>query len=829
MLVRHTRERDAPAPDDFGRTFAASTGDALIPLSAALAVLYLVFTVGHLRLIEPPNDLRMAAAALLTAVLFGALAVLLHSRRPLAHPNPVAMGVGVVVLANSLLHLLLLGDVRQTTNLMLIVAAAGLFFASLPWLAGTVVLIAVAWGGAVSRLGVPEPVWMHYAFGLATAALISGVAFTVRRSIFRRWYRAHRAQEKQRRILEANLKTLADNVQDIIFRVELAPEPRLTFINRSVEQVVGYDPEAFYADPELVIRLLHREDRKRLLRQLSDRFSHWEGPHELRWKTRAGDYLWLELNVAPIFDHGRIVAAEGIARDVSQRRAVEQRVQARERWLRLALEAAHTAIWEIDLQTGSMIWSESAERLFGSGLGAFPATLDSYLAAVHPVDRMRVRETLTSRTEALVSEHRIVHPDGSIRWYVARGQVRTAGNGARGACVLGSLHDITEAKDLEAKLREARDRAEEANRLKTAILSNMSHEIRTPLTTILGYAELLGRGMVPEDAARFGQVIFEAGSRLLATLSNMIDLARLESGRFELQPTLHDANESIERVLVRTRPLAERKGVRVLFHPANAHWVYSDVRAEEHILQNLLDNAVRFTDRGEICVHVRMLFDRSTREPLVAVEVSDTGVGIHPSFLPNVFEDYRQESEGLSRTYEGIGLGLPVARRLARAQGGDVDVASIAGRGTRAVVILRGVLTEARTAAPSGESPAHEHHILVVEDDPGCGRLLQEILVREGSVVWCDDALQALDRARDEHFDRVFMDIDLRGQNGVEVLHRLRRMDAYRETPVFAVTAYAMKGDRERLMAEGFDGYVSKPFHPTEILELVHRDEPAAH
>ncbi len=250
---------------------------------------------------------------------------------------------------------------------------------------------------------------------------------------------------------------------------------------------------------------------------------------------------------------------------------------------------------------------------------------------------------------------------------------------------IGLMADVTELVEAERQLKEAKERAEEASRLKSAFLANMSHEIRTPLTGILGFAELLDEELEArqqEDLREFTHIINRSAQRLMTLLNDILDLSKIEANRLELslQPT--DVEEVARQAVQLMQPLAEEKGLRLELVSRRPPPAWADPNRLHQVLVNLLSNAIKFTDEG----HVRVELGR--KKGRIRLVVEDTGCGISPEFLPYLFEPFRQEHEGMEQKYQGVGLGLAIVKRLIDLMSGQITVQSEVGRGSRFEILL---------------------------------------------------------------------------------------------------------------------------------------------
>lgn len=378
-------------------------------------------------------------------------------------------------------------------------------------------------------------------------------------------------------------------------------------------------------------------------------------------------------------------------------------------------------------------------------------------------------------------------------------------------------------------LERAKDEAEAASRAKSTFLANMSHEIRTPLTAILGLADVIRAksegGHLDEHIRR----IKSAGSRLMDTLSSLLTLAKLEAGNMdvELEPVAI-TDETLEVVQL-FRERAEEKGLNLDFSvepDARDIVVELDAGALNSALQNLISNAIKFTESGTVEVSVAPL--NHSIDHRIQVAVRDTGIGISSDFRPYLFEDFRQESDGLTREHEGSGLGLAITKQLVEAMDGTIAVESEPGEGSTFTITFPIASDYQMEEAPDTDeeiAPSREDaRVLLVEDNDNTIFLVRDLLGDIVDLTVVRSASDALDRVEnaDEPFDLFLIDINLgSGGSGVDVLEKLRLRETYSDTPIVAVTAIAMPGDREKLLARGFDAYLAKPFEASDLLALV--------
>lgn len=510
---------------------------------------------------------------------------------------------------------------------------------------------------------------------------------------------------------------------------------------------------------------------------------------------------------------------------LAEAQAEIERLRAVELELTRALELADMGTWDWDILTDKITWSDRVHDLFGIPKGEFDGSFAKFTSPIPPEDLPILESAIEHALKEdilFVVEHRVRLPDGRIRW--VRGQGRTVRDeDGRPIRMAGVSQDVTERIAEKEALSKAVGQAQEANRLKNAILANMSHEIRTPMTAILGYTDILAHKLAGTPEQRFADIVRDGGRRLLHLLDSIVDLARIEADRMTLDLQPHRLADTVAHSVEMLQVLAERKGLRLEVDADPDVWVVSDPRREEQVLNNIISNAIRFSESGTIRISAR----RSATGDTAELAVTDTGLGIEPEFLPHVFEEFRQESEGFQRRHEGSGLGLSIAKKLIEKMSGTIELSSQMGVGT--TVVLR---IPSAAAGPIEREPAaaplpalRPSRLLVIEDEAAIGVLIGELLPTH-QVVWRESAEEAFALLeRGERFDTCLMDVHLKPGHidGLSAMRRLRDNQATISMPVIALTAYAMKGDRERFLREGFNDYLAKPFALDELERVLSR------
>ena len=508
------------------------------------------------------------------------------------------------------------------------------------------------------------------------------------------------------------------------------------------------------------------------------------------------------------------------------------------RRLTFAIESAGGGYFELDLADLSFTPEPNLAAALGvaSATGAFSVLADR----IHPDDAQAGTDALRKMRRGEVSsfDHqlRLMQSDGAYRWVHMRARVLEATE-HKSSTAIGTVVDLSRWKALEADLRAAKEAAETANRAKSEFLANMSHEIRTPLNGVLGMAQSLdGDELSPAQREKV-DVILDSGRSLTALLNDVLDLAKIEAGKLEITPVPGDFLHTIKRTRQLFQIQAEDKSLDLLVrHASNfpQSLTYDAVRVRQ-CMGNLMSNAIKFTEKGRIEVHIsskRLAGD----EHLVAIEVSDTGIGMSEATQAKLFSAFTQADGGITRRFGGSGLGLAISRQLARLMGGDLTVRSEEGKGSAFLLTFRAEEHHATKymAAQAPASPTavqgsryslRGSRVLLTDDNAINRQVIKLFLAPHGlEIVEATNGKEALDLIASAPFDLVLLDVHMPVMDGKEAIRRIRGADKpWSNIPVIALTADAMSGDREKLLALGMTDYVPKPVDQRELVSKITR------
>jgi PAS domain S-box-containing protein len=537
------------------------------------------------------------------------------------------------------------------------------------------------------------------------------------------------------------------------------------------------------------------------------------------------------------YDHVQLAFAQELAalvvpivanaRLVERHRRAQEALRISEERLRLALEAGRLGIWDWNIATDEVVWSDRVYELHGIRPGEFAGTVRDFTELVHADDRPRVATAIAAaieRDEPYTIEFRVPVGEGT-RWLTTRAAVLRDGDG-QATRMVGATYDITERVELLQVAEQARKQAEAANRVKDEFLAILGHELRNPLAPIVTALHLMDRRGEPATA-REREIIARQVAHLSRLIDDLLDISRIVSGKVEIARAAVDLRGVVERSLEMARPLFEQSSVTIeCVLDGEPLWVEGDAVRLAQVVANLLVNAAKFSRAGGR-VEVRL----EARQGELELVVRDWGVGIEPGLLPRVFELFVQGAQPLDRRSGGLGLGLAIVARLIELHGGRVTAHSDGpGQGATFSVVLPRSTQQQHEVSPPAEPVLARGRLLIVDDNVDVTVLLAELLRDCGFEVTAAssgaEALRVIEGARP---DIAILDIGLPGMSGYELARELRARPELQALRLIAMTGYGRATDRDAAHAAGFDRHVVKPVAPDELLALLHELLPRDH
>ena len=592
----------------------------------------------------------------------------------------------------------------------------------------------------------------------------------------------------------------------------------------------GYPPGRLETTYENFLKAVHPDDRQKVIDAVNacvEGGAKYEIEHRCVWPDGSVRWLLERGDVARAAD-GTPLHMLGVVQDVTVRKLAELALQESRGRLEEAQRIAKFGDWEANLLTGDLHWSEQIYRIFGCDPATFIPSVDAFYAAVHPddVEIVRASERRAQETGVHDVAHRIVRPDGEVRWVRELAELAFGAEGEP-LRLTGTVQDVTALKHTELELIRAKDAAERANRAKSDFLSSMSHELRTPMNAILGFAQLMemDRELGVEHRDSIGEIL-KAGQHLLELIDDVLDLAKVEAGRVDLSLEAVACNALFDECARLVAVMARERGLTLEVGAENCA-VRADRTRLKQALLNLLSNAIKYNRPGG-SVRLEVV---EGQNGMARMQVRDSGPGIPLERQAELFQAFNRL--GAERTgVEGTGIGLVITHRLIDMMGGRIGLESMPGAGSTFWIELpRADVATAPMAASRPDARGGiirsgagvEATVLYVEDNPANLRLVSHLFSRWPHVqlLAAHTAALGLDLAAAQPLDMVLLDINLPGMDGYEVLERLRALPGMAGVPVIALTANAMPRDIERGLAAGFSEYLTKPLDVARFFEVV--------
>jgi PAS domain S-box-containing protein len=813
--------------------------DNLPLVSGVVSVLYAAYSIGH-HFVLPAFANTMAAVAALTAVILAALAFRLHRHRPATKwTYPLASVVALAALLNTLVHLYLLDDPQETTNVMLVVISAGFLFFSSAWFAAIVTLTLLGWSAVAWAIHMPVPAFQHFGFALLTSAVLATLLHIVWVRALRRLHRmrlrdevrtaelaeALAGSEAARQALEVSKHDLEDTVQAVQESEErflrftdlegMAVHERGIILeaNPMLARMFGYElPEMLGRS---VLDCIAPESRELVLARL---LSDDETPYAAVGLQRDGRRLPLELSGKAVAYQARKVGVV-ILRDITKREYAEAALRDSEARFRQLADAMPQIVWSARPDGEIAYWNRRWYELVG--LPPDAAAAPGWRAMLHPDDvqlvERRWRHAVQSG-EVYEVEYRFKdRTTGGYRWYLTRG---LPVKDEHGTVVrwFGTSTDIDDQKRNAQAL-------EDANRQKDEFLAMLAHELRNPLAPIRNSVHVL-RVLEPPAprTEKVYAVIDRQVTHLVRLVDDLLDVSRISRGKILLQQQHLDLVQLVRAAAEDHRMDLNAAGLALTVEvPDHPLWVVGDATRLAQVIGNLVDNASKFTDPGGR-VTITLRADPETAAAIISVR--DTGIGMEPELLGRIFETFTQADRTLARSRGGMGLGLALVRGLVQLHGGEVRAASAGfGKGSEFEIRLP---TEQKPAVPlpaarPPSAPRRSRRVLLIEDNSDCAASMRLVLELNGHAVTVAGAGHAgVEAARLCHPDVVLCDIGLPGEmDGYAVARALRQDPTFNATYLVALTGYGQEEDCRRAREAGFDLHVTKPVDPAYLEELL--------
>jgi len=633
-------------------------------------------------------------------------------------------------------------------------------------------------------------------------------------------------QNIKRRVSESEMrfKSLAQNAPIGIFQTDATGKG--IYVNEKWCEIVSISPNQAYDSGW--VESVYQEDRQKFLAIWARCFSV-KGDFNLnfRFQNQVTGLRWVKSHASPLFDdHGEFTGYVGTLEDITQQKIAESRLEESEKLFQLISSNSKDllTIFEANDEAKCVYVSPSCREILGYepeeliGLSPFEMMPPEQAKVLKEHYLVQILNGQSTRTE-----NQLRKSDGNLIWvealskpiYNADGKILT---------FQSSVREITERKKIEEQLKNEKIKAEDSARAKSIFLSTMSHEIRTPMNAVIGLTNLLLAENPRTDQLQSLSLLRFSSENLLALINDILDYNKIEAGKIELENIQFNIGNTIQKYVDLSKDRASNKGIQVILKldEKMPQVVFGDPVRFGQVLNNLIGNAIKFTDRGSVSVisELRKMTDNTCQ---VRFTIRDTGIGIAESKVDMIFENFSQGGNDIARKYGGTGLGLSISKKLIQLMGGEIKVSSVPEIGTDFYFDIDfkvGNIESKKETPPVINNSIHQLNVLVAEDNMVNQVVVGSFLKKWGmKVTFAANGIEALDKIKDKSFDIVLMDLQMPEMDGIEATLQIRQKDDpyFKRIPILALTASVLPEIKAQANNSGFTDFITKPFQAPDL------------
>ena len=629
---------------------------------------------------------------------------------------------------------------------------------------------------------------------------------------------------------EERFRSLVERMPAVTYMQEIGGPDVAVYMSPQIEVLTGYTPEDC-KDPDLRFRMVHPEDRGWVMSEDDQEGEPGEVfATEYRIVHRDGHTVWVRNEAVMLEEPGGTRYWQGFMIDITERKQAEQALRQEEERYRRLIETVQEGLAYIAPEGGVVTYCNQA---YAEILGLSPEEMTgrSFFDFLDKGEKEKAREQRTLRLEGVSSAYEltVTAADGTVKVVSATGSPIFQPDGSYAGAVQ-TIVDTTERKRYEQGLERARTAAEEASRAKSEFLANMSHEIRTPMNGVIGMTELLLDTGLDREQREYAETVRTSAENLLVIINDILDFSKVEAGKMRLEKVGFDLRNAVEDVaaLLAGRAHEKRLELASLIDPGVPTELVGDPVRLKQILTNLVGNAVKFTERGEVVVRVELV-GQDGETAALRFSVRDTGIGITEEQLGRLFLSFSQADTSTTRRYGGTGLGLTISRQLVRLMGGEINVESEPGAGSTFSfeITLPKQPPGARKGAGKPRADLRGLRALIVDDNATNRRILRQQLfsweVENGATENGPDALAEMRRAAagGAPYDLVLLDMQMPEMDGMELARRVKADGLISPARLVLLTSTGRRGDGAEAVEAGIAAYLTKPVRQSDLYDAI--------
>lgn len=600
-------------------------------------------------------------------------------------------------------------------------------------------------------------------------------------------------------------------------------------INPAAEKFTGYTKDEIINRPLHTILPEDKQETEKLLNIVRDSKNRIFRISTKKIITKNKKEKFVDVSFFYLFDDKELIQI--IANDVTESKENEAKLYIQKKRLELSIEASGAGLWDWDIKTGNIVINDRWAEILGYTKEEILPSLKDRKKIIHPKDFDRVMSILNSHIKGEKStykiEYRLKTKSGDWKWILDIGKVIEKSYNGKALRALGLHIDISSQKEKEKELILAKEKAQESDKLKSAFLANMSHEIRTPMNAIIGFLGLMKNTENKEKKEYYTTIINQNAESLLNIINDIVDVSKIEAKQIDIYKNDIDPNYLLNNLYTSFKNkqinINNNKCIIKTF-PNKDYSFSSDEDKIRRILTNLISNAMKFTANGTIEIGYRILPEKKAK---IQFYVKDNGIGIDEKNQKIIFEHFRQAELELTRKYGGAGIGLSISKGFAEILGGKISFDSEINKGSIFYFTLPyngNVNTIKNSNMIKKDDTKFDYSkltILVAEDEFFNYEFINEILLMyDIKVLHAQNGLDAIELVKsNSDIDLILMDIKMPELNGLDATKRIKEINS--KIPIIAQTAYALSGDKEKIMEAGCDNYIAKPINKDDLMDMI--------